>query len=317
MTARDARPASGARLPGDSHAHASCLPRCDRRSCLAPARAGAGQPSRDRDRLPQDGARRRAPHRRGAGRPFSGKGRRAGRGLSRRRAGRAAAWRALGRLVELLGRRRRDITVGPGRQHRAAPSHQPQHARPRRRADGSRIPAHGADQVQSVREQDLRAVRHRPQGRAAADRRLRAEGVEGDAARPQPSELPRCEEPFRRGSALQRPADPLPHHGRHLQRHRQSRDGLDRHVVCPQRAVRVDLSGSRARPARAQPPWRAHLAAQARSAGDQPQAVHARPDRHAGLQQGARHARRRRRLRLPEGAVLQRDRGVLDPVHDA
>ena len=78
-----------------------------------------------------------------------------------------------------------------------------------------------------------------------------------------------------------------------------------------------DLSGSRPRPARAQPPRRAHLAAQARSAGDQPQAVHARPDRHAELQQGSRHARRRRRLRLPEGAVLQRDRGVLDPVHDA
>ena len=43
-----------------------------------------------------------------------------------------------------------------------------------------------------------------------------------------------------------------------------------------------------------EPPRRAHLAAQARPAGDQPQAVHARPDRHAELQQGSRHAGRRR-----------------------
>ena len=39
---------------------------------------------------------------------------------------------------------------------RSAPSARPQHARHRRRADGSRIPAHGADQVQPVRQRDLR-----------------------------------------------------------------------------------------------------------------------------------------------------------------
>ena len=55
--------------------------------------------------------------------------------------------------------------------------------------------------------------------------------------------------------------------------------GSTGHAVRPQRAVRIDLSGPRPRRARAQPPRRAHLAAQARPAGDQPQAVHARPDR--------------------------------------
>ena len=119
-----------------------------------------------------------------------------------------------------------------------------------------------------------------------------------------------------RRAAVQRPCYPLPHRERHLQRHQQSGDGLDGHAVCPQRAVRIDLSGPWPQRARAQPPRRAHLAAQAGPAGDQPQAVHARPEGRRGLQQGPRH-RSQQHLRLPEGSVLQRDCGVLDPVHDA
>ena len=90
------------------HMRLACSP-CDR-SCVAPARAGAGQPSRDRDRLPQDGARRRAPYRRERADRFEGK---VDEPVAGCRGGeRPPAWRALGRLVELLGRRRRDITVG-------------------------------------------------------------------------------------------------------------------------------------------------------------------------------------------------------------
>ena len=53
-------------------------------------------------------------------------------------------------------------------------------------------------------------------------------------------------------------------------------------------------------------------------AGDQPQALHARPGRTRHLPRRPRPARHSagRALRLQEGAVLQRARGVLDPVHD-
>ena len=77
-----------------------------------------------------------------------------------------------------------------------------------------------------------------------------------------------------------------------------------------------ELGRDRPRP---EPPRRPPRPAEARPAGDQPQALHARAvgaGRH--VPRGTRAARLlgRRPLRLQEGAVLQRAGRVLDPVHD-
>ncbi len=148
-------------------------------------------------------------------------------------------------------------------------------------------------------------------------RRPAPEGLAADAAAAGSSEFPRHASSSQRRPAVQRIAGALPHADRHLQRHPQSGDGIDRATVRPQRAVRSDLSRSRARSAGAQPARRPARSAQAGSAGDQPQAVHARPTRNAHLQQRPRHAGNRQRLRLQEGAVLQCACRLLDPVHDA
>ena len=77
-----------------------------------------------------------------------------------------------------------------------------------------------------------------------------------------------------------------------------------------------DLGSNRLHP---QPARRPPRPAEARSAGDQPQAVHAArsPTPTRATRATACRAFHGRQLRLPEGAVLQRARRLLDPVHDA
>ena len=218
---------------------------------------------------------------------------------SRRRAAAAArtrsrsARRALGRLVELLGRRRRASQIRDKRPHRV-PSRCLRHLLDRntRGIDGALMDLE-YQRMELIKfnlfdNQTYETYVNGGKVNGTADRRLRAEGLEGDAACRQPSELQRRADP-RTGD--QRCKGPLIRF--------RTLTGICNDINNPAMGstgmlfarnvqFEVDLSGSRPRRARAEPPRRAHLAAQAGPAGDQPQAVHARPVGHAELQQGHR-----------------------------
>ena len=147
-------------------------------------------------------------------------------------------------------------------------------------------------------------------------RRARAEGVDADAAAQGPSAL-------RRGGRRQTQVC-----GGELIRFRtltgicndlknplmgSSRMPFARNVQFEVTFPELGQDAAHAQPAR-RPPG----PAQARSAGDQPPALHPRAGqtRARAATATACPARRRRALRLQEGAVLQRARRVLDPVHD-
>ena len=188
-------------------------------------------------------------------------------------------------------------------------------ARRQRLAHRPRVRARRVDQVQPVRQQwhlsTVREWRRR-------DRWRRGQDVAGDAAAGHA--IPRYAAVG--GAAAEQ------HCTGELIRHRtlngicnDTRNplmGSSRHALRPQREFRDDVPRQGARRAGSQSPRRTSRAALARSAGHQPQALHARADRQRGVQRWLRQARLRegRQLRLQEGAVLQRARRILDPVHD-
>jgi hypothetical protein len=214
-------------------------------------------------------------------------GRGGDRGLPRRGARGPLPRDAVGRLVQLLGHRRRQL-ARPARHERGP-------ARRRGRARRPRVPAARADRVQPARQRrDLRGL-HPGRGRGSGTRDPDLAGAE---ARPSPRELRRGRR--RRRAALPRRARPLPDAHGHLQRRHQPGDGRDRPALRAARGVRGRVPRARRGRAGSEPARRPHRPDEARSAADQPRAAVARA-----------------RRRLPEGRHAQCARRVLDPVPDA
>ena len=187
----------------------------------------------------------------------------------------------------------------------------------RRRAARPRVPAHGADQVQPVRQQ--RHVSRTTCAGATASGGPALKVWHADAAaagrirttrRSAATGRSMCSGELIRFRTLTGICNDI----------RNPLMGSTRQLFARNVQFEATFPELGSERARAQPPRRPPRAAHARSAGDQPQAVHARRSRSpTTLQRGPRPAglARPTRLRLQEGAVLQRARGVLDPVHDA
>ena len=188
-------------------------------------------------------------------------------------------------------------------------------ARHRRRAARSRIPAHRADQVQSLRQQQAPISNMSPAATACGG--PGAEDLGRDAAA---AEHPNyrdvggageqvCKGDLIRGRTLTGICNDM----------RNPLMGSTGTLFARNVEFETHLPRSGPHRAHAQPARRPPGAAEARSAGDQPQAVHARAIEPRRLQRRLRPAGllEGRELRLQEGAVLQRAGRVLDPVHDA